>query len=462
MTATNPRRPRLLYLAFYFPPSRASGVYRARATANHFAAAGWDVTVLAAPLPFLYDVIGSVDEKLVDTVDPRITIERPDLNLYRWNHDLREMSWFRGTLPAVAERLFIWREEKQFPEQYVSWARSAVVRALKLHRRERFDAVLATGNPFSAFAAAWLTGKLARIPYVIDYRDSWTLDLFTDGPAFPPKHPAWKWERRLIGKSAATVFVNNALREWHAQRYPDAADRMLVVPNGWDPDLLELDIAEPANTAIDSSQHPLRFGYLGTITAKQPVEEMAAAFEIARRHPDLAGAELNIHGHLGFFRQSHAWFLARLGLDARGRIDPALDTGVRLRGGVSKTEVSSVYSGNDVLVFLAGGGRYVTSGKIFEYMASGRPIVSVHAPDIAAREVLEGYPLWFTADSLDVDQVAQSFIEAGKAARDASPELRAAARRHASQYRRDILLAPLEVAMRSMVRRPLAAPGPTS
>jgi len=28
------RRPRILYLSFYFPPSRASGVYRARATAN--------------------------------------------------------------------------------------------------------------------------------------------------------------------------------------------------------------------------------------------------------------------------------------------------------------------------------------------------------------------------------------------------------------------------------------------
>ena len=32
-------RPRILYLSFYFPPSRASGVFRARATANHLAAA---------------------------------------------------------------------------------------------------------------------------------------------------------------------------------------------------------------------------------------------------------------------------------------------------------------------------------------------------------------------------------------------------------------------------------------
>ncbi|HEY7272034.1 MAG TPA: glycosyltransferase [Actinoplanes sp.] len=427
---------RLLYLAFYFPPSRASGVYRARATANHFAAAGWDVTVFAAPLRFLHDVVGSVDEKLLETVDPRVTVERPSLNLYRWEHELREMTWFRGTLPVPAKRFYEWREEKLFPEQYVSWARSAVGRAV---RRRRFDAVLATGNPFAAFAAAWAVGRLTRVPYVLDYRDSWTLDLFADEPAFPAGHPAWAWERRMIGRSAATVFVNDALRSWHAQRYPRAADRMLVVPNGWDPDLLPLAPIGPRRAG------PLRFGYLGTVTSKQPVEVMAAAFERARAHPDLAGAELNIHGHLGFFRHSHSSFLPRLG------VSDGPDTGIRLRGPVSKTKVSTVYESSDVLVFLAGGGRYVTSGKIFEYMATGLPIVSVHAPDIAAREVLRDYPLWFTADSLDVDQLARVFIAAGKAARDASPELRAAARSYGARFQRDTLLHPLEHRLRSLV-----------
>lgn len=452
MIRTEAKRPRLLYIAFYFPPSRASGVYRARATANHFAEAGWDVTVFAAPLPFLCDVVGSTDEKLVETIDPRITIERPAMNLYRWEHELREFSWFRGMAPTVAKRFFEWREAKQFPEQYVSWARSVVARAVALHRRDAFDAVLATGNPFASFAAAWAIGRLTGVPYVLDYRDSWTLDLFEDGPAFPPGHPAWKWERRAIGRAAGTVFVNDALRAWHAERYPRAADRMLVVPNGWDPDLLDVGPPEPAPAASD---RPLTFGYLGTITSKQPVEEMAEAFARARTHPDLAGAELNVYGHLGFFRYSHASFLPRLGLDPHGRVDPASDTGLRFRGPVSKTDVSSVYAGSDVLVFLAGGGRYVTSGKIFEYMATGRPIVSVHAPDIAAREVLRDYPLWFTADSLEIDPLAQSFIAAGKAARDASPELRAEARRYGARFQRDMLLKPLEERLVSLVRHPV-------
>jgi hypothetical protein len=86
-------------------------------------------------------------------------------------------------------------------------------------------------------------------------------------------------------------------------------------------------------------------------------------------------------------------------------------------------------------------------------MATGRPIVSVHGPDIAAREVLTGYPLWFNANSLDVKEVAESMIAAGKAARDLSPEQHETALRHARLYTRDRVLEPLEAKLRSLVRR---------
>ena len=64
------RRPRVLYLAFYFPPTRGSGVFRARATANHLAEAGWDVTVHTAPREFFTDYIHSYDASLEATIHP--------------------------------------------------------------------------------------------------------------------------------------------------------------------------------------------------------------------------------------------------------------------------------------------------------------------------------------------------------------------------------------------------------
>jgi hypothetical protein len=83
----------------------------------------------------------------------------------------------------------------------------------------RMHAFLATGNPFASFAAVWLFHRSSGVPYVVDYRESWTLDLFTGRPAFPESHLAWKWERRMLGGASVVVFVNDALRGRRAERY---------------------------------------------------------------------------------------------------------------------------------------------------------------------------------------------------------------------------------------------------
>ena len=435
--------PRVLYLSFYFPPSRASGVYRARATANHLVADGWDVTVFAAPLSFLYEAIGSVDEKLAETIDPRVHIERPSLNQFVWQQDIRKFGRFRRQAPLLALNLYN-KTQSLFPEHYHSWGVASVMKALRMHRKRKFDVVVATGNPFAAFAAAYMFHRLTGVPYVVDYRDAWTLDLFKDEPLYPEGHVAWGWEKRVLDKASGIIFVNEALRQWHADRYPADASKMMIVPNGWDPDVLE-EGAPPHKTT-----RPLIFSYVGTVTPNQPVQEMVEAFKTARSHELLSDATLNIHGHLGFFRTGHKRLMEVLGIDDDNRVGGE-DSGIHYRGPVSKTEVAHTYAESDVLVFLAGGAKYVTSGKIFEYMANGKPIVSVHAPGIAAAEVLAGYPLWFNADSLDPVDVAQAMIAAGKAAEDLTPETRQAAIAHAEQYTRDRVLIPFEKHLRSLL-----------
>lgn len=434
------RRPRLLYLAFYFPPSRASGVYRPRATANRLTELGWDVTVFAAPLPFLYDTIGSVDDGLLATIDPRVTIVRPDLNRFVWQTDVREYSRFRGAFPQLAQSMYAWGQDHVFPERYASWARDSVRRALRLHARRRFDVVLATGNPFASFGAAWAFRKLTRTPYVVDYRDSWTLDQFKEEPRYGDDHPAWRWERRVLRSAANSLYVNDAQRAWHAERYPEAADRMMTVLNGWDADTLPAAAEPPPAARTAPGGHAPRFTFVGTVTSEQPIEALAEGFARAREHADMGRAALDLYGYFGFFKESDAALRRRFGGEPGGE---ALAPGVRYRGPVSKTALADVYRDSDVLVFLNGGGRYVTSGKIFEYMAAGRPIVSVHTPGSAAEELLRGYPLWFNPGGLDPAAVAASMVAAAKAAAGLDDRQVAEARAYADRFERTVALEPL-------------------
>ena len=399
------RPPRVLYLAFFYPPSRSSGVYRARATADHLARQGWDVTVYTAPREFFTRYIGSTDESLEQGTDPRIRVERPGMGYFRWERDIRRYGRFRANMPVLANAGYGWLQRHFFPEHYASWIPRVLTRALRAHSRRRFDLVVATGNPFAAFAAAWWFRKLTGVPYVLDYRDAWTLDQFSGEAKFPAGHPAWHWERRTLEGAAGSVFVNQGLRSWHAERYPAAADRMTVTTNGWEPELL----GRPAYPG-PATGRPLRFGYVGTVTEVLPLAELFDGWREARTHPELADATLDLYGHLGFFRQSADTLADRIPTDE--------GIGVAYRGPVDKAQIAEVYAGLDVLVFCVPGARYVTTGKVFEYMAAGRPIVSVHKPDIAAADVLTGHPLWFGIDRLDAQAVANAMVAAGKRTRD--------------------------------------------
>ncbi|MGZ4625254.1 MAG: glycosyltransferase [Kineosporiaceae bacterium] len=442
-------RPRIVYVAFYFPPTRASGVYRSRATANHLAAAGWDVTVITPQREFFTDYINSFDPSLESTVRGDVQVDRVRFPGRAWEPDVRRYSWLRANVPALSKAINTRVENAVFPEHYSPWIPRVVRRVRELHRRAPVDVVLATGNPFSAFAAAWATRRLTGIPYVVDYRDSWTLDLFQDAPAFPPDHPAWRWERRILDRAARIAFVNDPLRAWHADRYPRDADRMIVVQNGYEPEILG-EVPAPRPVLVDGAERPLDYGYVGTLTQHVPVEPFLDGWRLARAaDPRLAAASMHVLGHLGFFPASaHA---------LRGKLPRDGEDGVHYRGSVPKAEVGRAYAGLDVLVLMLAGGRYVTSGKVYEYMAAGRPIVSVHDPDSAARGPLTGYPLWFPVREVTGAEVARVLREAADAARVADPALAAQARAHAARFTRDAQLAGFERELRSLAGRPAVA-----
>jgi glycosyltransferase involved in cell wall biosynthesis len=443
-------RPRVVYVAFYFPPTRASGVFRSRATANHLAAAGWDVTVITPQREFFTDYIHSFDPSLEATVRGDVQVDRVRFPARAWEPDVRRFSWLRANLPTVSKTLNTRLENAIFPERYSPWIPRVVQRIRELHRRAPVDLVLATGNPFSAFAAAWAANRLTGVPYVVDYRDSWTLDLFKDAPAYPDGHPAWRWERRILGRASRIVFVNDPLREWHAERYPHDADRMLVVQNGFEPEILgQLPPAPPVVTG--GTARPLHFGYMGTLTQHVPVEPFLDGWRRARStDPELAAASMHVLGHLGFFPGSGTKLRAKLPRDG--------EDGVHYEGPVPKAEVGRAYAGLDVLVLMLAGGRYVTSGKVYEYMAAARPIVSVHDPGSAASGVLDGYPLWFPVRELTGEEVARALREAADAARVADPARTAAARTHAARFTRDAQLAGFERELRRLTGRLVPEP----
>jgi glycosyltransferase involved in cell wall biosynthesis len=431
------RRPHLLYTAWGFPPSRAGGVYRALATVNAFAENGWDVTVLTAPRETFLSSTGG-DVALEQRIHPDVRVERVPVSTPAFSSDISTWSRTRARHPELWAATD-WRHDlTRFPERaYGRWRPALESAAARVHADRPVSLAVGTANPHVDFIPGWSLHRTAGVPYVMDYRDSWRLDVFSGRTLHADGSRVGRWERRLMSDASEIWFVNESIAQWQRERSPYAADRIRVVANGFD----EYDA--PLSVPVRRDRARLRFGYIGTVSDAVPIAELLSGWRLAReRSPHLRTAELTIYGYLGHFGAagSAAEALARAERDD-----------VRFAGPVSKATIGEVYAELDALVLALGTGRYVTSGKVYEYAATGMPIVAVHEPSNAATEVLLDSPVCTPVRSLASGDIADALSRAGAMAMTQTPAERVAAQEWAARYGRAAQLVPRIDALTSLV-----------
>ncbi|WP_239311557.1 glycosyltransferase [Plantactinospora mayteni] len=421
----------MIYLAIGFPPAAKSSAYRLRETANQFCAIGWDVTVITI-CEEAWEREYGLDHTLSEGVDPRIKVVELPLMRADLETDIRNFSEARALRP----REWIERQRKQelkvFPEPAFGGWRYALEKAVvREHRAHAADLLMTTCAPYVNLAATWQLWQEHRVPYVVDFRDGWSVDVISGETAFTEKSPAGQWEKRVLEQAQAVWCVNEPIARFYRDRYPVVADRVRVVRNGFDSDSIPSVPHRPDPAA------GLTFGYLGSINfAPALLDSVLTAWRMARRtDPVLARSRFEVRGHIGAGALREANAHSEL-LGAAARDD------VEFGGPVPKAEVVDVFGRWDALVLMLVGGQYVTSGKVYEYAASGLPVMSAHDVDHDAVNILSGHPLWTGAVGLDVERLATAFSEAARLALDATDADRAAARAHAERFARGALLAP--------------------
>ena len=419
-----------LYVAWGYPPAKSGGVFRMLETANALVELGWKVTVVACGIDDLRRYAGC-DLTTLEGIDPAIDVVRVPFDLGPAETDLHKWDVERVTDPDGWRRSYADKLQGAFPNgTYGLWEEPLLRAVDEIHAARPVDVTIASGGPFVCFSAGRHLRDSHGVPYVLDYRDSWSLQQFTDERIFGPGSAVAKVESELIAKASQVWFVNDAMREWHENVYPALTVKSRVVTNGYDPLPLE-DLHVPS----DRADH-IRFTFLGTVTLSIPMRECLDGYVRAREeNVHVSTSTLEFHGYLGFYPTPNK--------ELANEIERVSDNGVSYCGPVPKSAVSQVYEQSDVLVLTFGGSKYITSGKVFEYMATGRPIVSVHGPDSAVRDVLADYPMWFPTRSLDTEDVAAVFIEAATfvaEGRAHAEETVTAARRHAETFERRSVL----------------------
>ncbi|GAB2607620.1 glycosyltransferase [Pseudactinotalea suaedae] len=431
-----------LYVAWGFPPAKSGGVFRMMETANALVELGWRVTVLACDIDDLRRYAG-VDMTTLQGVNPAIEVVRVPFELGAAETDLHRWDELRAVDPAAWRKQFQARLAAAFPNStYGLWEQPLWDAAQAVHAQHPIDVTLASGGPFVTYSVGRRLQRAHGVPYILDYRDSWSLQQFTDERIFDRGSAVTRVEADLVAHASEVWFVNDAMRVWHEDVYPAITGRTRVVTNGYDREVLE-------GLAVPMRRDQVRFAFLGTCTPSVPLRECLDGYTTARGNdPAMGDSVLEFHGYLGFYPTPDRHLAAEI---AR-----ASSSGVSYHGPVPKADVGAVYGRADALVLTFGGSKYITSGKVFEYMATGRPIVSVHGPENAVRDVLADYPLWFAASSLEPEDVADAFARAAAAVRSgvaSDPAVVERALAHARRYERRGVLKEAMADLPSLVHR---------
>lgn len=431
----------LLYVAWGFPPSRSGGVYRAVATVNAFADAGWDVTVLTVSRELFLRSAG-VDLGLEAKLRPAVAVHRFEPNVPAYEYELGSWSRTRARWPEFWNVADFRKDLFRFPELNEGRTRPLFESAAeRIHAGKRVDLVIGTASPHVDFLPGWHLHRRHGVPYVMDYRDAWRLDVFTGRKPALTLPTVASWERRLVGDAEEVWFVNEPIRAWHAAEYPARAEHMHVVANGFDQYDGALQV--PVSRSPGSGG-PLTFGYIGTVSPKVPLGRLVEGWRLARTTQGaLADARLVLRGYLGYYGEADAAM--------KSLLEGAAPDGVEYAGPVSKSEIAAVYAQFDALVLALGTGRYVTSGKVYEYAATGLPVVSVHDPGNAASDVLRDSPAWVPTRSLEPVDIADAIRRTADMAAAQTVQQREAAQRWALQYERSRQLGPRISALTELV-----------
>lgn len=412
-------------------------MYRALATANLFASQGWDVTVLTATLD-TYDRTGGSDPESISAIDERVRVVRVPFDPPLGQTDLARWSRTRVFSTMLWNGLRWLRSKFGFPEaKYGTWRRTLVDAARQIHARHPVDLTIGTANPNVDFAPGFDLHRRFDVSYVMDHRDAWHVSVYTGERIGSPRSRSARLERRMFRYATEGWFVNEPLLQWHAKEYPERAHAYHVVANGYDPAFVD-----SSWHRVPEPQNGLDFGYLGTIYGPMPLREALEGWRRARGESELiAKSRLNLYGRLGFGTEDDPKTAALLG-------EFASDS-VIYRGPVSKTGVNSVYSELDALVLLAGPNPFTTSGKVFEYVATGLPIAGLFDPASGAARILEHYPRGVSARGAAAGEFKDTILRVAELAVGSNVEMQDEARKWATKYERSAQLLPRIRSLRS-------------
>jgi len=369
-----------LIITYYWPPSGGAGVQRWLKFVKYLREFGWEPVIytplnpdfpivdatLSADIPVDIEVIRTpiwepyTFYKKITGGESTPRIEGGAVNNKKSSGIIGQLSvWIRGNLFIPDARKF--------------WIRPSVRFLRKYLKQHHIDVIISTGPPHSTHLIAMRLKEITNIPWLADFRDPWTdIDYYKEMKisAFADrKHK--RLELKTITLCDAMVVVT---QEMMTNYEKIGGKNIHLITNGFDP----VDMAVGA--AIPDEKFSI--SHIGTLP---PAFNMKGLWTV------LAGLADTIPD-----------FRNNLEIRLVGKVDSAVTDEITalglldqlaIPGYVSHDKVALLMKQSAVLLLVINqnspNAKGILTGKIFEYLASGRPILAIGPTEGDLAKILE-------------------------------------------------------------------------
>jgi len=381
---------KVLIITYYWPPSGGAGVQRWLKFTKYLPSSGWFPEVLTVDP--LYAAYPFRDDSLYGEVPVDVKVHRTKaLNFFAlYNRDQSKIphagfasgkdKGFKSTVSRFIRGNFF------IPDPRRGWNRFAFRRASELIRSQNITHIITTSPPHSTqLIGLRLKRRFPGLKWVADLRDPWTdiyyYDMFR--PSLPARMLDRNLEKRVLSRADRIITVGKTLASLFAAKAEAVAGKTEILPNGFD--------EEDFQGVVSSVPERFTITYVGTLSPAYPVRGFIDAVK-----------DMRING-----KQVALQFVGTVPEEIRA-LFPAGDEGdgPRFISYCEHPEAIRYMMSSSLLLLIIpdhSSNRSILTGKIFEYLATEKPILFLGPEDGDAARLLTlcGYQGIFGYDDVE-------------------------------------------------------------
>ena len=281
------------------------------------------------------------------------------------------------------------------PDARVGWNPYAIKRALEIIDQEDIQTVITTGPPHSSHLIGQFIKKKYKdnLTWIADFRDPWTSIYYEKylNRKEKAKRLNQKYEDEVLQEADHVVVVSEGMKE----EFKSRALNIKVIPNGYDGDDISI------GSKIDSKNFVL--SYIGNFKANQNIDTFWSALN-------------ELSSEIPAFKEN---FKLRI----TGNVNDEILQAIQSNNIDELVEMENFVPHHDAVIRMQSANllylpipksennKSILTGKLFEYLASHTPILSLGPIDGDAADILRTSGRKEMIDYTDIQAIKDRIIE---------------------------------------------------